>query len=275
MKKFFSRVLKKKNVNLSNYATDLNKMNDIKLNQLQIEKINKNKINLRSRINNLNSLHSTTGKYSDNLSEIQIDNIVKKINEDKIKLFRDNPNTDININNYDIQKIATEFKNTKWKNKKAKLKKSREWKIARTISIIGISIGIWRGSILLAQEKNQKNMKNIIKTQVKQNNKEMNRKDKTEKEIKELKYENEQLKKLDEQAEIIGEAMGYLSDEELKFYLSLSAENRIRYLVEIGYLTVNVDGSLKLNSTSNLIIYLIIGFITIIIFLIIYFLVLK
>ena len=34
--------------------------------------------------------------------------------------------------------------------------------------------------------------------------------------------------------------MVYLSDEELKFYLSLSAENRIRYLVEIGYLSVNM-----------------------------------
>ena len=90
MKKFFSRIFKKKNVNLSKYTTDLNSMNDIKFNKLQMEKINKNKINLRTRINNLNSLHSTTGKYSDNLSEIQIDDIVKKINEDKIKLFRDN-----------------------------------------------------------------------------------------------------------------------------------------------------------------------------------------
>ena len=123
MKKFFSRVFKKKDVNLSKYTTDLNKMNDIKLNKVQMEKINKNNINLRTRISNLNSIHSTTGKYSDNLSEIQIDDIVKKINQEKIKLFRDNPNADININNDDIQKIATEFKNTKWKNKRNKLKK--------------------------------------------------------------------------------------------------------------------------------------------------------
>ena len=42
------------------------------------------------------------------------------------------------------------------------------------------------GNILLAQEESQENMKNIIKSQVEQNNKEMKRKDKSQKEIKEL-----------------------------------------------------------------------------------------
>jgi hypothetical protein len=278
MKKFFGKIFSKKDVNLSKYTNNLNSMKNVDLNEKQLKILNKNEINIRSKINQLNSTYATKGKYSDNLSGEQINDIIKKINEQKLNKLRNNTkneNINIEITDIDNKLIAKEFENTKWKNKKTKLKKSREWRIVRTISIIGIGIGIWRGTILLAQEKNKENMQKVIEKQVQQNNNELKKNKSDGKKIKELKYENEQLNKLNEQAEIIGEGMSYLSDEELKFYLSLSAENRIRYLVEIGYLSVNVDGSLKLNSTSNMIIYLIIGFVIIIIVLIIYFLFLK
>lgn len=278
MKKFFSKFFTKKDVNLSKYTDNLNSIKNVDLNENQLKILNKNEINIRSKINQLNSTYATKGKYSDNLSGEQINDIIKKINEQKLNKLRNNTkneNIDIEITDIDNDLIAKEFENTKWKNKKNKLKKSREWRIVRTISIIGIGIGIWRGTILLAQEKNQENMQKVIEKQVLQNNNELKKNNSDEKKIKELKYENEQLNKLNEQAEIIGQGMSYLSDKELKFYLSLSAENRIRYLVEIGYLSVNIDGSLKLNTHSNLIIYLIIGSIIIILFLIIYFLFLK
>ncbi len=268
--KHFFRKFNKKKPDKIKYKLDLSQYN---LNSTQITQLNNSKINLRSKINDLNIQHGTKGIMGDRLSDTQIDDIVKKLSEKKLKnLETNNQNSSLQINQTDLNDIIKEFKYKKWRNKKQKYMKAAEWSFKITIA----GVGIWRASIALAELENSEKILKEINSQKVANDDQIKKikdddENKNSEKILDLENENKELERLKDQHDIISYAVKYLSDDEYKFFMSLPLEQRIEYLIDLGMISVNEDGSLILNKKSNVLLYIIIGVTILILLLILYF----
>ena len=233
---FFRKLFKTKTPNLKKYTNEIN-IKNTKFDNIEIKNY---QTNIRSQINDLNKKFGTRGIFGDNLSQSQIDEVVKNVTEKKLKKLDDKNINNIEFDEGDIEDIAKDFKKLKNQNLKNIRKKQFEW----TVKITALGLGIWRGIIAISELENQEKMLDELDKQSKKLNEEKEKSD-SEEEKSKIDIELEELDKLKDQANVLGNALNYLSDEEYKFYLSLSPENRLKYLIDLGLISVNDDGSIK------------------------------
>lgn len=250
---FLRRFLKKK-PNIKKYDN----IKFINYDNIDNKKLKNYQLSVRSNINNLNNKYGKKGFMGDRLNQNQIDEVVKSIIEKKLKRLKNGNSENLKFNVEDINNISNDFNSLKKRNLNERKKKVLEW----TIKITAVGIAIWRGLLILTEIENQEKMLKELEEQKKNINKEKENSNDKDKSFYDKQLE--ELNKLKGQADILGSAIDNLNDEELKIYLSLSPENRIKYLIDLGLISINDDGSLKLIN-HNWIIYLIIGILVIII----------